>query len=303
MSTPRIQYYERHSGRLRTELVFAARLLFWSYDTHLGRAIGQFLLRQPLLSKVYAWLHRRRLSRHRIAPFAKAMRIELDDCLRPLAAYNSFGEFFTREIDLRRRPIERDSRACVAPADGRVYVLPQVEARRSFSIKGGRFTLADFLADEPLTRRYTGGAMAIVRLHLADYHHFHFPAAGIAGTPRRIAGRLHAVGPYAQRWPIPFFSENRRMLTQIRTSGFGVICMAEIGACTVGSIRQTFNPGIFQEKGAHKGYFELGGSTVVLLFEPSALAFDEDLLEHSAAGIETYLRMGERLGTCQRGST
>jgi phosphatidylserine decarboxylase len=230
------------------------------------------------------------------------MRIELDDCLRPLAAYQSFCDFFTREIDLRRRPIDRDPRLCITPADGRVYVLPRVEPRRSFCIKGGHFTLADFLADEALTRRYTGGAMAVVRLHLADYHHFHFPAAGIAGTPRGIPGRLHAVGPYARRWPIPFFSENRRVLTQISTSSFGVICMAEIGACTVGSIRQTFNPRSFQEKGARKGYFELGGSTVVLLFEPGAIGFDEDLLEHSAAGMETYLRLGERLGTCQRGS-
>jgi phosphatidylserine decarboxylase len=299
MSARQIQYYERHSGLLRTEPVFAARLLFWSYDTYLGRAIGQFLLRQPLLSRAYAWLNRRRFSRRRIAPFAKAMCIELSDCLRPLAAYDSFCDFFIREIDLQRRPIDPDPRACVTPADGRVYVLPQVEARHSFCIKGGRFTLADFLADEALTRRYAGGAMAIVRLHLADYHHFHFPVAGIAGPPRRIPGRLHAVGPYARRWPIPFFGENRRMLTQITTRGFGVICMAEIGACTVGSIRQTFDPRTLHEKGARKGYFELGGSTVVLLFEPGAVAFDEDLLEHSAAGMETYLRLGERLGSCQ----
>lgn len=302
MSVPCIQYYERHSGLLRTEPVFAARLLFWSYDTHLGRAIGQFLLRQPLLSKAYACLNRRRFSRRRIGPFVKAMRIELDDCVRPLAAYDSFCEFFTREIDLRRRPIDQDPRACVTPADGRVYVLPHIDARRSFCIKGGRFTLADFLADEALTRRYTGGAMAVVRLHLADYHHVHFPVAGIAGTPRRIPGRLHAVGPYARRWPIPFFSENRRMLTQISTSRFGAICMVEIGACTVGSIRQTFDPRLFQEKGAHKGYFELGGSTLVLLFEPGTVTFEADLLAHSSAGMETYLRLGERLGTCLRGS-
>jgi phosphatidylserine decarboxylase len=93
------------------------------------------------------------------------------------------------------------------------------------------------------------------------------------------------------------------MLTQIRTGRFGAICMVEIGACTVGSILQTFDPRLFQEKGAHKGYFELGGSTVVLLFEPGTVTFEEDLLTHSAAGMETYLRLGERLGTCLRGST
>jgi len=188
------------------------------------------------------------------------------------------------------------------PADGRIFVLPSVDPQRCFCIKGGQFVLRDFLANAELTRRFAGGAMAIVRLHLADYHHFHFPVSGVPLAPWLIGHRLHAVGPYARRWPVPFFSENRRMLTLIRTPHCGLTGMAEIGACTVGSIRQTFRPAEPVDKGARKGYFETGGSTIVLLFPPGAMRFDDDLCAHSASGTETYVRMGERIGTCQRGS-
>jgi phosphatidylserine decarboxylase len=296
----RLYYRERRSGRLREEPVFAGRLLFWSYDNRLGRLVGQFLLRQPILSRAYGWLNRRAFSRRRIGRFAQAMNVDVAVCRKPLAAYTSFSDFFVREIDLRQRPVDPDPRVCTSPADGRVYVLPSVDSKRTFTIKGGRFSLADFLADDALTARYTDGAMAIVRLHLADYHHFHFPVPGIAGRPREIPGRLHAVGPYAKRWPVPFFSENRRALTLIETGRFGRVCMAEIGACTVGSIRQSVAAARPVVKGEHKGFFELGGSTIALLFERGAIEFDRDLRINSGEGFETYLCMGEAIGHARR---
>ena len=70
----------------------------------------------------------------------------------------------------------------------------------------------------------------------------------------------------------------------------------QIGAFTVGSIQQRYRPGARVAKGQHKAYFELGGSTVVLLFEPGRVAFDEDLLANTEAGLETFVRMGERIG-------
>jgi len=301
MSAVPVFYRDRRSGHLVEEPVFAGRLLFWSYDNRLGRAIGQFLLRQPLFSRVYGWLNRRGVSRRRIDGFVRAMNVDAAVCRRPPASHASFADFFIREIDLAQRPVDPDPRVCTAPADGRIYVLPVVERDRTFTIKGGRFNLSEFLVDDALTARFAGGAMAVIRLHLADYHHFHFPVAGRAGRPRLIPGRLHAVGPYGRRWPVPFFSENRRYATLIESDAFGLVCMAEIGACTVGSIRQGFQPTSAVSKGSRKGYFELGGSTVVLIFERGAMEFDDDLRISSAEGVETYVRMGERIGFSRRG--
>jgi phosphatidylserine decarboxylase len=42
--------------------------------------------------------------------------------------------------------------------------------------------------------------------------------------------------------------------------------------------------------------FKFGGSCVVTLFQPGKIKLDADLVEQSAAGLEVYARMGERLG-------
>ncbi len=49
-------------------------------------------------------------------------------------------------------------------------------------------------------------------------------------------------------------------------------------------------------KGAHKGFFEVGGSTIVLVFEKGAIRFDDDLPRNTRSGLETYVRLGESVG-------
>ena len=86
------------------------------------------------------------------------------------------------------------------------------------------------------------------------------------------------------------------MLTLFDSDHFGQIAMVEIGAFTVGSIQQRFNQGVRVSKGARKGFFELGGSTVVLLFQRGAIRLDEDLCARTEEDIETFVRFGESIG-------
>jgi phosphatidylserine decarboxylase len=291
-----IFFYDRRSAALVEEPIYARSFLFWSHNTRLGRWASQLLFRQPALSWLYGWYNRRRWSRRRILPFAAAMAVRTEELLQSPEQFASFNDFFTRRIDLRLRPVDPDPRMCVAPADGKVLAYARVSRRQPFRIKGANFSLEPFLGDQQLAARFDRGAMIISRLHLADYHHFHFPAACVPGQTRLIAGKLNAVAPYARRWPAVFYTENRRMLTLLATERFGTIAMIEVGAFTVGSIRQCFSHGIAAAKGEHKGYFELGGSTVVLLFEPGVIRLDSDLCERSAGDVETYVRFGEAIG-------
>lgn len=68
------------------------------------------------------------------------------------------------------------------------------------------------------------------------------------------------------------------------------------GRWAVGSIRQTHQTGVRVSKGDRKGFFGLGGSTVVLLFKPGFITFDEDILSNTGTGMETYIRMGDSIG-------
>ena len=72
--------------------------------------------------------------------------------------------------------------------------------------------------------------------------------------------------------------------------------IVEIGALTVGSIVQTFEPHAWVARGQKKGFFQLGGSTVVLLFQRGMIRFDDDLQQNTAKGLETEVQMGASVG-------
>ena len=86
------------------------------------------------------------------------------------------------------------------------------------------------------------------------------------------------------------------MVTELETDRFGTVQYVEVGATCVGSIQQTYLPDNPVRKGEEKGYFEFGGSCLVLLFEKGKIIFDEDLVANSAKGLETRANFGESLG-------
>ena len=70
--------------------------------------------------------------------------------------------------------------------------------------------------------------------------------------------------------------------------------MMEVGALLVGQINN--HPLNEFRKGQEKGYFGLGGSTVVVLLAPNMVKIDQDILAQSQRGIETKVSMGETIG-------
>lgn len=294
-----ITYHDRRSGALLTERVYADAFLHWLYNTRSGAALAG-LLTLPLLSRAYGWANGSGWSRRSIRPFVERMGIDMECSVKGIDEFRSFNDFFTREIQGRSRPICEEPGVCVAPADGKLLAYPQVDARRSFRIKRSTFNLGGLLGDQAGARAFAGGSLVVSRLGLADCHHFHFPDSGIPEAVRSIEGRLHAGGPYALRTLVPFFTENHRMVTRFESDHFGPMAIVEIGALTVGSIRQRFEPSARVAKGDHKGFFELGGSTVVLLFRPGAIQLDLDLCAMTSRGMETFVRMGEAIGRAPR---
>jgi phosphatidylserine decarboxylase len=290
------EFIDRRTGERVAEPIYAQGFLVWAYNSWLGRVVTEFLLSRSLFSHIYGWLHRRRWSKRKIAPFVGRMKIDMTDSPRAIDDFDSFDDFFTRDIDISSRPIDPDPRVCVSPVDGRIFAYPRIDPAHQFRIKGNKFDLAGLLRDDGLARTYAHGSLVISRLYLGDYHHFHFPDSGFPGAAKLIPGRCFAVSPYSRSRSIPFYSENKRALTLFDSDHFGRLAMVEIGAFTIASIRQEFHPGEHMSKGAHKGFFGLGGSVVALLFEKDAIALDGDLCANTRAGLETFVRLGEPVG-------
>ena len=81
----------------------------------------------------------------------------------------------------------------------------------------------------------------------------------------------------------------------MKTKHFGNVVQVEVGALMVGRIRNLQGAGKMK-RGEEKGYFEFGGSTVVLLLEQGRVSIREDLIRRTREQKETKILQGEPLG-------
>ena len=285
------QYVERESGKLQTEKVLGEGWLVWLYNNPVGEATMFTLVKRKFVSYWYGKMMDSPSSAEKIKPFVEDYNIDLS--IAQKQEYNSFNDFFTRKLKEIARPIDTASNVVTSPADGKILAYQNIE-NADFIIKGFRFDISSFLADSELAKKYKDGSLMIIRLAPYDYHRFHFPLSGAVSFTKKIEGDLYSVNPIALREMAEIFFLNKREYVSISTQQFGDVIMAEVGATMVGSIIQTY-PNEKVLKGDEKGYFKFGGSTVVLLFEKSKIQIDEDLLENTAKGLETEVKMGERI--------
>jgi len=290
-----VRYRDRRSGEIRVEKVPAEAVLRWFYEKPLGRLCCRLFFGNRLLSYLYGHRQNRSSSRSAIRPFVERFQIDLDEVEFPLDQYPTFNAFFARHLKPGARPFDADPAAFCSPADGKILVFPELTSGVEFPVKGASVTPSALLASAEAARSYDNGSALIVRLAPPDYHRFHFPDAGHANPARAIRGRFHSVNPIALHQVPDLFSLNQRAVAEIDTENFGRIAILEIGAFAVASIVQTYTPGPVQ-RGQEKGYFQFGGSTLVLLFEPGQVTFDPDLVRDSAAGLEVQVRTGARIG-------
>jgi phosphatidylserine decarboxylase len=299
-----IRYFHRTKKTVETEQVYGGGWLRWTYGSSLGRLSLNVLVKRALLSRYYGWRMSMRASANRVLPFIVDYGLDVDEFAKKPYSFKTFNEFFYRALKPGARPIAGHStssgqdgdRVAVLPADGRHLAFQNVDAATGFYAKGQRFDLKAFLGDETLAAKFAGGSLLISRLCPVDYHRFHFPVAGTPGDARLINGFLYSVSPIALRQNLSFLWENKRAVTLVESPVFGTVAVCEIGATMVGSIVQTHVPGRAVAKGEEKGLFKFGGSCVITIFQPGRIKLDADLVEQTAAGLEIYARMGERLG-------
>lgn len=298
-----VQYYNRYTKRLEQEKVYGEFWVRMAYENPAGRFFVWAFARRALFSQFYGAKMNNPVSALRILPFIAKYEIDSDEFAKSPFDYKTFNEFFFRALKPGARPIAPGDNLAVFPADGRHLAFQDVASAPGFYVKGQTLTLAELLgeadlpeADRKLANAFTGGAILISRLCPVDYHRFHFAVSGTPAESRRIKGWLYSVSPYALRRNLTYLVENKREITLIDSPQFGQVAMIEVGATNVGSIRETYTPGRPVNKGDEKGMFAFGGSCVITLFQRGKIRFDADILAQSAQHMETYAKMGDRLG-------
>ncbi len=289
-----IKYINRQTGQFITEKPPGEGFLKFLYHNPFGELALDFLVKRKLLSALYGRMMDRRNSVKRIPKFVADLNIDMSEALKPIDEFTSFNDFFYRKLNPQARPI---GEGLVSPADAKLLAFENMDAIGDFFVKGQKFTLATYLQNEQLAKKYKNFALLIFRLAPNDYHRFHFPYDGEVSETTKINGAYFSVSPYALEPNFTrVFCENKREYLTLFTKDKGDILLSPVGATMVGTIIETYTPNTYVNKGDEMGYFAFGGSTVVMLIDNQHFTIDKDILENTKNKIETAVIMGETIG-------
>lgn len=296
----RVFYFDRKTQSVEEEKIYGSIFLEFLYGNNIfckifSKFIRPLFSKIPYISQLYGLCQKAKISKKKIIPFIEKFQVDSKEFLTDVSSFNCFNDFFIRELKSEARPVIEDPDVVIMPADARYLVIQDLSKQKSFFVKGQKFNLGHLLKDKALEKKYKGGSLALARLCPTDYHRFHFPCEGFAQKAKHQKGWLYSVNPLALRKRLRILWQNKRMITELKTDRFGDVLYIEVGATFVGSIKQTYQPETDVKKGQEKGYFEFGGSSVILLFEKGKILFDEDLRKYSQESLEVRGFLGQSL--------
>ena len=258
----------------------------------LSRAAGRLASsRHPLVKKAF------------IRSFAKAYGVSLDEYERQsFNAYESFNDFFTRELKDEARPIDKTAQGIVSPADGVISQLGQIEDAKLLQAKGRYYEIGQLLANTDDGDYFADGSFTTVYLAPSNYHRVHMPFAGTLTTTRYVPGTLFSVNNSTAANVPDLFARNERLVCLFDTE-YGKAAVVMVGAMIVAGIEtvatgkitrtkdiQQAQHNLTLAKGDELGRFYLGSTAIVIL--PKAAKADwQDSMKAN-----TVVKMGQLLG-------
>jgi phosphatidylserine decarboxylase len=240
--------------------------------------------------------------------FIERYNVNMAEAAQPdPAVYPTFNEFFTRELKAGARPLAAADLVC--PVDGAISQFGAIAGDQIFQAKGHHYSTQALVGgDATLAARFQNGHFATLYLSPRDYHRIHMPCAGRLVRMIHVPGELFSVNPTTARGVPGLFARNERVVCVFESSnGLGSWVLVLVGATIVGSMATVWhgvvNPprtrqlrewqyteqSLSYAQGAEMGRFLLG-STVVLLFAPGGLRFDNSWTAGGA------VRMGAAMG-------
>ncbi len=264
--------------------------LKYCYCTRIGRPARSIMTR-PFITALGGLYMDSALSVKRIEGFVRANKIDMDEYAQ--RSYRSFNDFFTRSIKPEARPIDRDPDTLISPCDGYMSAY-RISGDSVFSIKDSYYNIEDLVGGSSIAGEYLNGTCLVLRLGVENYHRYCYIDDGFKSGNHRIPGRYHPVQPIVVRKQ-PVFVQNTREYTVLNTKNFGIVTQIEVGACLVGRICNHHEACIIH-RGEEKGFFEFGGSTIVLLFKEGTVDIPQEVFDATLSDKEAIVKYGAAIG-------
>ena len=273
----------------------------------------QYIMPQLYLTQLAGWFAQQKwgvVTHFVIKAFAKKYNVDMSEAKKEnFSDYESFNQFFIRELKDDARKINENPTALCLPADGRVSQIGHIDDDRLLQAKGHFFSLSDLLAgDEELVHTFKNGEFATIYLSPRDYHRVHMPCDATLRKMIYVPGDLFSVNPFLAEHVPNLFARNERVICVFDTA-FGPMVQILVGATITASMSTVWagviNPprtgevkvwtyqgdnAIKLTKGQEMGAFQLG-STVINLFPANSVTLAEHL------EVDVPVRMGEILAT------
>ncbi|WP_448757920.1 archaetidylserine decarboxylase [Aggregatibacter sp.] len=273
----------------------------------------QYIMPQLYLTQLAGWFAQQKwgaVTHFVIKAFAKKYNVDMSEAKKEnFSDYESFNQFFIRELKDDARKINENLTALCLPADGRVSQIGHIDDDRLLQAKGHFFSLSDLLAgDEELVNTFKNGEFVTIYLSPRDYHRVHMPCDATLRKMIYVPGDLFSVNPFLAEHVPNLFARNERVICVFDTA-FGPMVQILVGATITASMSTVWagviNPprtgevkvwtyqgdsAIKLTKGQEMGAFQLG-STVINLFPANSVTLAEHL------EVDVPVRMGEILAT------
>ena len=233
--------------------------------------------------------------------------VDMSDAEEPeIGYYQTFNEFFTRELKTGIRPIAPGENMLACPCDGKISQAGQIRSGAIFQAKGRAYTVLELLGgDKRMAADFVDGRFATIYLAPHDYHRVHMPQDANLVRMLHVPGRLFSVADWTVQEIPRLFARNERLACYFETAA-GPMVMVLVGAINVSAIETIWSGLVVPprarsvnefdyshtrkevKKGDEMGRFNMG-STVILL-TPGNVQW----LPHIEAGLK--VKMGQLIG-------
>lgn len=268
--------------------------------------LAQNLAPQQALSELAGFLAKSQnpyVKKAFIHSFAKAYDIDLTEYQRGhLSDYDSFNDFFTRELKDGARTIDPSKNGIISPADGKISQIGAITQGQLLQAKGRSYDVGQLLADFELGKAFMDGAFATIYLAPTNYHRVHMPFDGTLTTTRYVPGTLFSVNNTTACHVPDLFARNERLVCEFDTE-FGRACVVLVGAMIVAGIECVATGAIKRtpyiqarmhdvplKKGDELGRFYLGSTAIIVLPKSAQTAWGDGFVHGKV------VRMGEKIG-------
>lgn len=227
----------------------------------------------------------------------------------PNAPWDSFNDFFSRELNPGLRPIANatDNLDVACPADchfKQIFAIAADSTIPGITLKGTHTvaSVIELLEGSPFANSFAGGTFVHYFLGPYSYHRFHAPVSGEVMESRPVVGQTFLdVNLKDGQFDAPDTGTNGYEFTQARgiltidtanspEGNIGIVTTIPVGMCQVSSVHMTATPGP-TTKGDEFGYFLFGGSDIIVLFQAGV---DPDIITNT-----DYRHYGTTMATCQ----